>query len=162
MTMANNNIAEKPALRELLITRAFRAPCERVFRAWTDPVRVAEWWGPKGFTNPMVDVDARPGGVIRIGMRGPDGIMYPVQGVFLEVFEPQQLMFTTSAIEGKDGVPQLETLNTAAFAPRGAGTELTLRVVIIKHGPGTDDGLAGMEEGWTQSLDRLAAYLEKA
>ncbi len=58
--------------KDLVLTRVFDAPRERVWKAWTDPRQVAQWWGPAGFTNPRCEVDVRPGGVLRIDMRGPD------------------------------------------------------------------------------------------
>ena len=54
------------------MTRVLNAPRALAFKAWTDPDMVKEWWGPKYFTNPVCEVDARPGGAIRIVMRGPD------------------------------------------------------------------------------------------
>ena len=58
--------------REFVITRAFDAPPERVFEAWTDPKRLAQWWGPHTFTNPVCQLDVRPGGPYRIVMRSPE------------------------------------------------------------------------------------------
>ena len=66
--------------RDLVLIRIFDAPRERVWKAWTDPRQVAQWWGPAGFTNPRCEVDVRPGGVLRIDMRGPDGTVYPMAG----------------------------------------------------------------------------------
>ena len=65
--------ARESAEHQLRITRVFDAPREVVFKAWTDPQLLAQWWGPKGFTNPVCELDARPGGAIRVHMRGPDG-----------------------------------------------------------------------------------------
>ena len=65
--------ASESAHRELVITRIFDAPQKAVFAAWTDPERLKHWWGPKDFTNPVCELDVRPGGAIRIHMRGPDG-----------------------------------------------------------------------------------------
>ena len=77
--MAERQIAEgetaagknDPADRELVITRIFDAPREIVFKAWTEPERLKHWWGPKEFTNPVCELDLRPGGAIRIHIRGP-------------------------------------------------------------------------------------------
>src|ERR1700722_3962453 len=77
--------ARESAERELKITRVFDAPREVVFKAWTDPKLLAQWWGPKGFTNPVCELDARPGGAIRVHMRGPDGTVYPMGGMFHEI-----------------------------------------------------------------------------
>ncbi len=145
--------------KELTITRIFDAPRELVFKAWTDPKQVAQWWGPNGFTNPVCELEVRPGGAIRIDMRGPDGVVYPMRGVFHEIVEPERLVFTATAIEDKEGKPQLEVHNTVTFAAVDGKTKLTLRAVVIKSTPEAAFALAGMEAGWTQSLDRLAERL---
>lgn len=64
-------VAEQATLaeREITITRMFDAPRAVVFRAWTDAGQLAQWWGPKGFTNPVCEIDVRVGGAIRIHMR---------------------------------------------------------------------------------------------
>src|ERR1700730_7092158 len=87
--------ARESAERELKITRVFDAPREMVFKAWTDPKLLAQWWGPKGFTNPVCELDVRPGGAIRVHMRGPDGTVYPMTGVYQEVVEPERIVFTS-------------------------------------------------------------------
>src|SRR5262249_57658906 len=68
------------AEREITITRVFDAPRATVFRAWTDANQLAQWWGPKGFTNPVCEIEARVGEAIRIHMRSPDGSVYPDEG----------------------------------------------------------------------------------
>jgi uncharacterized protein YndB with AHSA1/START domain len=145
--------------RELVITRVFDAPRQLVFKAWTDPKHLAQWWGPKGFTNPVCELDVRPGGAILIHMRGPDGVVYPMKGVFHEIVAPERLVFTTSAFEDAEGNPLLEDLNTVTFEEQGGKTKLTLRAIVVKSAPEVEAALAGMEEGWSQSLDRLAASL---
>src|SRR5437016_584736 len=83
--------------REVVITRIFDAPRELVFKAWTDPKHMAQWWSPKWFTNPVCELDVRPGGAILIHMAGPDGVVYPMKGVFQEIVAPQRLVFISSA-----------------------------------------------------------------
>src|SRR5262249_6024906 len=85
--------------RELLLGRTFDAPRELVFKAWTDPKHLAQWWGPLGFTNPVCEADARPGGKWRIVMRGPDGGDFPHGGEYLEV-TPYERIVMTNALEG--------------------------------------------------------------
>src|SRR4051812_13276105 len=79
----------------IVFTRIFDAPRELVFKVWTDPQHIAQWWGPHRFTNPRCEWDARPGGKIHVDMRGPDGTVYPMAGEFREVVEPQRLVFST-------------------------------------------------------------------
>jgi uncharacterized protein YndB with AHSA1/START domain len=122
---------------------------------------VAQWWGPKGFTNPVCEMDARPGGSIRIDMRGPDGTVYPMKGEFREIETSQRLVFTSSALEDEKGNPQLEALNTVMFVGQGNKTKLTLQAYVMKATPAAEGALAGMEEGWNQGLDRLEEFLAK-
>ncbi len=157
-TMAHQQTQSK----EVTITRIFDAPRELVFKAWTDPKLVGQWWGPHGFTTPVCELDVRPGGAMRIDMRGPDGVVYPGKGVFHEIIEPDRLVFTTSTFEDAEGNPQLEVLNTVTFTELGSKTKLTLHAVVVKATPEVGTALAGMEEGWNQSLDRLAEDLAKA
>ena len=94
-------IQEKPAEREITITRIFDAPRETVFKAWTDAAQLAQWWGPKGFTNPVCEIDARVGGAIRIHMRSPDGSVYPMKGEFREIVPPERIVFTNIAVDAR-------------------------------------------------------------
>jgi len=154
--------------RELVINRVFEAPRSLVFKAWTDPKHMTQWWGPKGFTNPVCEVDARPGGAIRIVMRAPDDAPahargdHSMGGVFLEVVEPERLVFTAT-VDDADGDRLFEVLNTVTFVERGGKTMLTLHAQarVIKATAQVAMMLGGMEEGWNQSLDRLAALVAR-
>lgn len=157
-----NSPATKSAERELVITRIFDAPRELVFKAWTDPKHLAQWWGPKGFTNPVCELDVRPGGAILIHMTGPDGVVYPMKGVYREIVPPERLVFTDSAFEDEQGNPQLEGLTTVTFVEHEGKTKLTVHAVVVKSTPDVAAALEGMEEGWNQSLDKLAEHLAQA
>ncbi len=148
-----------PAARTLVITRIFDAPRDLVFKAWVDPKQMAQWWGPKDFTNPICELDVRPGGAILIHMRGPDGVVFPMKGQFREIIDPEHLVFTSSAFEDEAGNPQLESLTTVTFAEHEGKTKLTLHVIVTQAAPGVAGALAGMAVGWNQSLDRLAAQV---
>ncbi len=160
MTTANNS-TENPVtdLPSLVLERIIDAPRELVFKAWTDPELVAQWWGPKYFSNPVCELDVRPGGAILIHMRGPDGVIYPMKGEFIEVAPPERLVMTSKAFEGEDGSFMLEELTTVTFAEHEGKTKLTVQAVITKAAPEAAGALAGMEEGWNQSLDNLADLL---
>jgi uncharacterized protein YndB with AHSA1/START domain len=148
------------AHRELTIVRVFKAPRALVFAAFTDPVHLAQWWGPHGFTNPVCEFDARPGGALSIHMRGPDGSIYVTQGVVREIVAPERLVFTI-ALQENDGGIRLENLTTVTFM-EGAGVEgvgkkttLTLHVRVLQATAAAAANLAGMQVGWGQSLERL-------
>jgi uncharacterized protein YndB with AHSA1/START domain len=153
--MANKSEAH-PARpeRNLVLTRIIDAPRELVFKAWTDPGQMARWWGPKGFTNPVCEVDAKPGGALRIVMRAPDGAEYPMKGVFQEVVEPERLVFTNIAVDNQ-GNHILEGLTTVTFAEHDGKTKLTLQTNAVAVVGYAAQYLEGMEAGWTQSLERL-------
>ncbi len=144
--------------QELVLTRVFDAPRELVFKVWTDPKHVAQWWGPQGFTNPVCELDLRPGGAIRIHMRGPDGTVYPMTGVYQEVVQPERLVFTIAVLDA-NGNPMFEVLTTVTFAEQSGKTKQILRARVIKRTAQAAPYLAGMEAGWTQMLDRLTAYV---
>lgn len=151
-----NSLPTRQNERDLVITRIFDAPRELVFRAWLDPQHLAHWWGPRGFTNPLCEVDARPGGAILIHMVGPDGVVIPTKGFFHEILAPERLVFTTTNFDDAAGQPQLEILNTVTFAEYEGKTRLTLRASIITSTPAIAPQLSEMESGWNESLDRLA------
>ena len=142
-------------IRELTITRVLDAPRDLVFQAWLDPKRIAQWWGPKGFTNVVREWDARPGGAIDLDMIAPDGGGHPMGGAFREVTPPSRLVFTSTAFEDANGEPGLENLNTVTFSEEGNKTVMTLHVVVLRANERAAEGLAGMEQGWNQTLDRL-------
>lgn len=147
------------AKQTVTFVRTFDAPRELVFSAWTEPARMAQWWGPKGFTNPVCELDVRPGGAIRIHMVSPDGTTYPMNGTFREVAAPDRLVFISSALEDDDGIPALEILNTVTFAEHNGKTTVTIQAEVVKASRAAGFALDGMKEGWSQSLDRLRALL---
>jgi uncharacterized protein YndB with AHSA1/START domain len=157
---ARSNASKAGVERDLVIQRGIDAPRSLVFEAWTDPEQVAHWWGPHGFTNPVCELDARPGGAIRIDMRGPDGTLYPMTGVYREIVEPERLVFTSVALD-EEGNPLFEVLNTVSFAEQDGKTTLTTRARVVESTPEAPPYLEGMEAGWTQSLERLADHLAR-
>jgi uncharacterized protein YndB with AHSA1/START domain len=156
LALAAGKSAAVPGLgKSTTITRIFDAPRELVFKAWVDRERLQRWWGPKGFTNPVCEIDPRPGGAILIHMRAPDGVVYPMTGTFREIVEPIRLVFTSAALD-KDRNELFENLNTVTFADLGGKTKLTLYAEVVKVTPAAPPYLAGMDEGWSLTLDRLA------
>jgi uncharacterized protein YndB with AHSA1/START domain len=143
---------------DLMITRVFDAPRALVFKAWTETRHLAQWWGPKGFTNPVCEMDVRVGGELRIHMRAPDGVVYPMKGAFKEIVAPERLVFVSSALDG-DGKSMFDILNTVLFAEECGKTTLTLQARVITATGHAPQYLKGMQMGWTQSLDRLEERL---
>jgi uncharacterized protein YndB with AHSA1/START domain len=154
------SVGEYGVGRELTTTRLFDAPRKVVFAAWTDPKQVAQWWGPTGFTNPVCELDVRPGGAILIHMRAPDGTVYPMSGVYKEIVPPERLVFTSNALD-KDGKAMFENLNTVIFSEHDGKTTVALHVKVVKSSAEAVQYLAGMEIGWKMTLDRLEAHVAK-
>ncbi len=146
--------------RELVATRVFDAPRELVFRMWTDPRHVAQWWGPRGFTNTILEMDVKPGGVWRLIMHGPDGRDYPNRIVFDLVVEPELLAYTHSA--DTDGPPEVFA-TTVTFAAEGHRTRLTMRMVFASR-EARDEMTRkyGADKGLVETLDRLGEYVVAA
>ncbi|MGE5250153.1 MAG: SRPBCC family protein [Bacteroidota bacterium] len=155
----------KQAMRELTITRTFNAPPELVWRAWTDPEQLMRWWGPETFTSPMCRLDLREGGSYLYCMRSPDGKDYYSTGVFRKIDPPRQLVYTDSFADADGnvvpatyyGFPEdfpRELLVTVTFEEQGGGTKMTLR-----HSGFPADQAVLAEQGWNESLDKLAETL---
>ena len=145
----------------MTMTRTIKASGEILFKAWIDPEQLKKWWGPKGFTNPVCNADATPGGEILIHMQAPDKTIYPMGGEFHEIVEPERLVLTTAALD-KNGNRLFEVLNTVTFSDENAKTKLSLHAAVSNI---TEEGkpyIEGMNDGWIESIDRLAEFVEKS
>jgi uncharacterized protein YndB with AHSA1/START domain len=145
--------------REFVIIREFAAPRELVFQACTDARHLAQWWGPRGFTAPVCEWDARPGNKIYVVMRAPDGTRYPMGGEFREVVPPERLVTVTGALD-EDGQLMFEILHVMTLAEHEGKTKLTMHSRVIKAKPGAERYIGGFEAGMTQSLERLGGILK--
>jgi len=145
---------------EIVITRVFDAPRELVWQAWTEPKRLAQWWGPRGFTNPRCEVDVRPGGVIRIDMRGPNGALYPMSGVYQEIVAPERLVYTSGALDQEEKLI-FEFHHTVVFEDQKGKTLMTMKTHLLNAAPAAAAYTGGFKAGMSQSLERLAKLIEK-
>jgi uncharacterized protein YndB with AHSA1/START domain len=158
MTARDEVIATTPD-REIVFKRTFDAPRELVYRAWTDPKQIVQWWGPKGFTTTTHEIEIKPGGVWRFIMHGPDGRDYNNKIIFIEVVEPERLVYRHAG-EGDTEPVRFET--TVTFVERDGKTELTMRGVFASTEE-RDDVIksCGAVEGGKQTLGRLGDYLSQ-
>ena len=146
---------------EIEVTRILDAPRDLVFESWTEAEHLAKWWGPEGFSVPECTSDPRPGGSLRIVMRGPDGIDYPMTGIYREVLRPERIVVETTPV-GEDGTPLLEAIHTVTFVDLDGKTEITVRSSATALVPMATAMLGGMEAGLTQSLQCLDDVLTGA
>lgn len=147
--------------RELVLTRIIDAPREKVFRAWTEPELLKQWFAPLPWTTPVAETDVRPGGSSLIVMRSPDGNEFPNRGVYLEVVAPERLVFTdayTGAWEPSEK-PFMTVILT--FEDEGGKTKYTARA---RHWTVADRDAheqMGFHQGWGQCADQLAVLVSK-
>lgn len=144
-----------PSDREIVITRTFNAPAQRVFQAWTQPEHVRHWYGTA--TTALVDcqIDLRPGGRYRYLLRDASGREYGFTGEYREVTPPTRLVYTDSF----EGMPGHEALVTLTLEEHDGTTTLTS--TSLYHSAADRDAhlRSGMEPGMTETLDRLDAHL---
>ncbi len=138
----------------LRLTRTFQAPREKVFRAWTDPEVITQWWGPEGCSSPGAEIDLRTGGRYRIAMTTPEEKEIYSFGEYQEVTPPEKLVFTW-IWEGPPEMEGVETFITLEFAEKGDETELTL---IHERFP-TQKDKENHEWGWNSCFDCLENML---
>ena len=150
--------------KEITLTRTFDAPREKVWSAWTNASEVQAWWGPRGTTIPVCELDAQVGGKMHIVMlAGPElgpmaGQKWPMQGIFQTVDGPNTLVFTNQALDDNGSVI-IDGLTTAIFEDVSGKTKLTVTTGGSSDAPQAAQMLGGMEQGWNQQLDKLAEYL---
>ncbi|HVQ62359.1 MAG TPA: SRPBCC family protein [Burkholderiales bacterium] len=151
--------------REIAATRIFDAPRELVWKVWTDPGHVGNWWGPNGFTTTIHSMEVRPGGVWRYVMHGPDGRDYHNKVTYLEVVEPERLVYEHGAADD-DEFRYTEPVNhhvTVTFRDQGGKTRVDMLMVFVSAKARTlIIETYGAFEGLKQHLGRLEEYLEKA
>jgi uncharacterized protein YndB with AHSA1/START domain len=137
----------------LRLQKYLGVPREIVFAACIEPQRLAEWWGPKGFSSSSVELDPQPGGMYRIGMQPPEGELFYLRGTFREVDSPNRLVYT---FEWEDPDPDdRENVVTLAFLETGGGTLLSL-----EQGPFATEARYELHRaGWTDALERLEESL---
>lgn len=162
---ANDRVVEAPS--RLVVERVFDAPRERVFDAFTQAEHLRNWWGPKMNTTVRMEFDARPGGRIFLGERGPDGATHHIAGTVREIVRPSRLVYGIhfTDADGRRVAPPAMTglppswdddiVTLVELADEGARTRVTIHTLS-----GFTAEWAGKARyGWAESLDKLDAVL---
>ena len=149
--------------RELIINRVIEAPPERLFKAWTDPELLMQWFAPKPWTTPSADLDVRPGGSCVVTMRSPEGQDFPNPGVYLEVVPNQKLVITDAYVKAWEpsGHPFITIILT--FEDLGGGK--TNYTACVRHWSVADrekHEAMGFYPGWNQCTDQLSALVTQS
>ena len=148
------SLIESPSDREIVSSRVFDVPRELVWAACTDPQHVVQWWGPKGFTNTIHEMDVRPGGLWRLTMHGADGTDYHNKSEFTEVVRPERIVY-----QHLEPVHRFQM--SMRFAERNGKTELTWRMLFEAVSECAPIRFF-ITEANERNFDRLAAFLAKA
>ena len=146
-----------PSEREIATERVFDAPRDRVFAAYTDPGLIPEWWGPRGTTTIVDQMEVRPGGKWRFVHRDEDGNETGFRGTYREISPPERIVQTFEW----EGMPGHVLVETAIFEDLGEQTRV--KTTSLFHTPEERDGMlaSGMEAGLTETHERLDELLAK-
>jgi uncharacterized protein YndB with AHSA1/START domain len=140
-------------------TRIFDAPRSRVFEAWTRAEHLGNWFAPRGFAITDCESDARPGGVFRMRWRAPWGGTFAIRGEFREVVPPVRLVIACT-LQDEQRASRLDEIINVDFEASGSRTKLLLNSTARGSGADKASMLAGLQKGWTQTVDRLGVLLE--
>ena len=143
--------ADAASDREIATTRVLDAPRERVFDAFSNPDRLARWWGPAGFSSTFHEFDLRPGGAWRFILHGPNGANYPNESAFVEVVKPERIVF--------DHLSDHWFRMTITLSVRPASQTLITWHMLFETMAERDRIRAIVAEANEQNLDRLEAEL---
>jgi uncharacterized protein YndB with AHSA1/START domain len=151
---------------EAQFDRVVDAPREAVWKAWTDPKLVAQWWGPNGVTIPECEIDPRVGGTIYIVMLAGDamgpykGTRWPMKGEFTKVERLSRLTYKAKAwTEGQGPETQIDQITDISFTDQQGKTKVTIKVTITNADTAPKAALEGMSYGFNQQLDKLSEFL---
>ncbi len=157
---------EEVIKKELTLSRVLDAPRELVWKAWTDPKLLKQWWGPKGVFAPIVEFDAMLNGKVYIVMEAGEelgkfkGTQWPMTAVVKEIKGPEKLVLESSAL--LNNKPVIHTVSTLILEKyENNKTKMTLHIIVTKVTINGQQALAGMEAGWNQSLDKLVKFMKK-
>lgn len=150
-----------PADRELTLTRLIDAPREKLYRAWTDPTLLQQWFAPLPYTTPVAELDVRPGGSAFIVMRGPDGKDLPNHGVYLEVVPNQRLVSTDAYTQAWEPSEKPFMTLILTFEDEGGKTRYTARVHHWTAADCEAHEKMGFHQGWGICADQLTALVAK-
>lgn len=156
---------------EFTIKRTFDAPLDRVWRAWTEPQRMAQWWGPKGFDCRIVKLELRPGGICHYHLTSPQGQEMWGKLLYREIAPQERMVFIVSFSDENEAItvhplspgwPQ-QILSTITFSEKNGKTTVSVHWVPYEATEEErkvfEEGASSMQAGWTGTLDKFEEYL---
>ena len=142
---------------ELVLTRLIDAPRDKLFRCWTDPELMKQWFVPKPWSIARAEIDLRPGGSSLVVMRSPEGQEFPNRGVYLEVVKNERLVFTDAFTEAWMPSGRAFMVAIVTFEDEGGKTRYTARARHWTAEARDEHVKMGFHEGWGICADQLAA-----
>jgi uncharacterized protein YndB with AHSA1/START domain len=147
--------------RDLTLTRLIDAPREKLYRAWTDPGLLKQWFAPLPYITPVAELDVRPGGAAFIVMRGPDGKDLPNHGVYLDVVPNQRLVSTDAYTKAWQPSEKPFMTLILTFEDEGGKTRYTARARHWTVADREAHEKMGFHQGWGICTDQLTALVAK-
>jgi uncharacterized protein YndB with AHSA1/START domain len=150
------------AEHELVLTRLLDAPREKLYRCWTEPELMKQWFAPKPYTTPVVELDLRPGGASNIVMKSPEGQQIPCPGTYLEIVPGRKLVFTDAYVGDwvPGGKPFMTAIVTFEDEDGPGNKKMTRYTARARHWSAEDKKTheqMGFHQGWGQCADQLEA-----
>ena len=164
MAEATTKVVTDLEKRELLAERVFNAPRELVFKAWSEPEALMQWWGPREWPLTVCNLDFRPGGIWHYCMTGPKGEEAWGRGVFSEIVPPERIVYSDSFsdAEGKVAENMPTMIISVDFISEGAKTRVRSLAQFASAQELQSVLDMGVVEGLTETWDRLEEYLARA
>ena len=157
--MANSDAPVSSSNRELVLTRIIDLPPQKLFRAWTEPELLKQWFCPRPWGVARATLDVRPGGICNVVMLSPEGQEFPNPGVYLEVIPNRRLIFTDAYTEA--WVPSAKPFMTGIidFEELGGKTRYTARALHWTEADRDAHEKMGFHEGWGKATDQLVELM---
>jgi uncharacterized protein YndB with AHSA1/START domain len=146
---------------ELVLTRVIDAPPAKVYRAWTEPALMTQWFTPPPWKTTHAETDVRPGGASYVVMQGPDGQEMPMRGVYLEVVKDEKLVFTDAFTKAWEPSAKPFMTGILTFEDMGGKTRYTARVRHWTVADREAHEKMGFHEGWGIATTQLEALAKK-
>jgi len=156
-----SNLAKPDPERDLVIEREIDVPVALVWKAWTTPAHLRQWFVPKPWTITACEMDLRPGGVFSTVMRSPEGQEFPNLGCYLDVVPEERLIFTDTLLPGFRPSPNPFFTAALLLAPNGSGTRYT---AIALHGDAEGRKKheeMGFYDGWNTVIDQMVDFIKR-
>lgn len=156
-----NATPEASTGRDLILTRIVDAPCDKLFRAWTEPELLKQWFTPRPWSVSHAETDVRPGGANLVVMRSPEGQEFPQRGVYLEVVTNERLVLTDAYTAAWEPAEKPFMTVILSFEPVGNATRYT---ALVRHWSEADREAhekMGFHAGWGQATDQLAELVAR-